>query len=158
MLKVCLKLPEKTGRKRVSFELISNLIVQEYNESIDCYNRIISKKKKNPQAFSDIYLGISFNELSHLLVDQSNFDKAYTTATESLVYFEKYYPKYYPLLGLQYLMCAKLASYLEEDGKPTRKDATSRLLFSKCFPILSTLFTNEKNQPFDLLIENNIIR
>lgn len=100
-------------------------------------------------------MGIALNSLTHLNVDLSDFKKAYEFGIESLEYFEKYYPPFYPLLGLQYLTCAKLASYLEENGQ-ARLKINSRDLFHKCFAILNTLFRNENNQPFNLLIENNI--
>ncbi|EFC48871.1 SET domain-containing protein [Naegleria gruberi] len=128
---------------------------QNLQEAVNYFQRIVSKKRSSPSLFHEIYMGIALNSLTHLNVDLSDFKKAYEFGIESLEYFEKYYPPFYPLLGLQYLTCAKLASYLEENGQ-ARLKINSRDLFHKCFAILNTLFRNENNQPFNLLIENNI--
>ncbi|KAL9642762.1 hypothetical protein ABK040_009839 [Willaertia magna] len=87
---------------------------QEFDKAVNCLKRIIAKGSTN--AFHEIYLGIAYNELAHININLSNFHEALEYTKQSLVYFEKYYPKNYPLLGLQYLMYNKLMDYCNDQS------------------------------------------
>nr|CAG4719167.1 unnamed protein product [Naegleria fowleri] len=126
----------------------------------DFKKKNLSKKKSSPKLFHDIYMGIALNALAHNYVELGKFEIAYPYAVESLAFLEKYYPEFYPILGLQYLMCAKLGAYLEEEQTintfPPITQHGSRQYFEKAFPILSKLFIHEDNTPFDVIKRNQI--
>ncbi|KAG2392727.1 hypothetical protein C9374_011452 [Naegleria lovaniensis] len=136
----------------------------QLQEAINCYSRVVSKKKSSPKLFHDIYLGIALNALAHNYVELGEFEKAYHYAVESLPLLEQYYPEFYPILGLQYLMCAKLGAHLEEEKHHQARTQTtssftpniSSQWFQKAFPIFSKLFIHEDNTPFDVLRRNQI--
>ncbi len=87
----------------------------DYTESFQIYDKLYNtyKDKLGPQ--HEIMIQ-TCDALSHMYVQLQEFDKAIPFVLRSIPGFELCYPKYSPVLGLQYAMIGKLYWYKEQSN------------------------------------------
>lgn len=85
----------------------------QFLEAKEAFERIYREQSHNLTLTHEIIL-TTCNALAHIYVELQDFRKALQYAHNTVPGFEICYPRYYPLLGLQYAMIGKLYWYFEE--------------------------------------------